>query len=302
MSKENNHISVCICTYKRPEHLERLLHEIQKQITNDKFTYSVVIVDNDQERTAEKTVDLIRQKTDLSIEYYNEPTQNISLARNRAVEMSTGDFVAFIDDDEVPVSDWLLKLYNLCQSHNADGVLGPVKPHFEVPPPSWIVKGKLFDRKSFETGTVLTKTRDTRTGNVLINKRLFQECASPFDARFGKTGGEDTDFFRRMLLRGKVFIWCDEACAYETVPPERCTRKYLLKRALLRGVVIAHKYPFDMYATLQSCVAFMIYSSALPFLLVTGQHLFMKILIKNCDHIGRLLGTLNIALVKERDF
>jgi hypothetical protein len=35
-----------------------------------------------------------------------------------------------------------------------------------------------------------------------------------------------------------------------------------------------------------------LYTIALPFLLIAGQHWFMKYLIKLCDHVGRLLAWL----------
>ena len=41
------HISVCICTYRRPELLRRLLRDLEHQVTENKFTFSVVVADND---------------------------------------------------------------------------------------------------------------------------------------------------------------------------------------------------------------------------------------------------------------
>ena len=37
------HISVCICTYKRPIPLKRLLDSLKQQETGGLFTYSVVV-------------------------------------------------------------------------------------------------------------------------------------------------------------------------------------------------------------------------------------------------------------------
>ena len=39
-------ISVCICTYKRPQLLREALYGISKQITNDFFTIEIVVVFN----------------------------------------------------------------------------------------------------------------------------------------------------------------------------------------------------------------------------------------------------------------
>jgi glycosyltransferase involved in cell wall biosynthesis len=61
--------------------------------------------------------------------------------RNTAVAHATGDFIAFIDDDEFPADDWLIQLRATCDRYKAAGVLGPVRPHFDEPPPAWIIKG-----------------------------------------------------------------------------------------------------------------------------------------------------------------
>jgi len=45
-----------------------------------------------------------------------------------------------------------------------------------------------------------------RSGNFLLNKKVFLENDMPFDPRFGGTGGEDVDFFKRMIARYFVSI------------------------------------------------------------------------------------------------
>ena len=103
MSNELPHISVCICTYKRPELLKRLLTEVAKQQTDGKFTYSVVLADNDPEESARTTVAEMRANSNLLIKYCSEPRRGIAHVRNKVIENSEGEYVAFIDDDEPEV-------------------------------------------------------------------------------------------------------------------------------------------------------------------------------------------------------
>src|ERR1051325_8420557 len=84
-----------------------------------------------------------------------EPRQNIALARNMAVANAKGDFIAFIDDDELPGGEWLLTLFSAYQQYGVDGVLGPVKPRFDEPPPKWVVDGRFCERPSYPTGFVI---------------------------------------------------------------------------------------------------------------------------------------------------
>lgn len=298
MSSEHKHIAVCICTYKRPILLKRLLIELQNQITDQFLTYSIVVVDNDSTESAKTVVDAFQEKARVDIAYYNEPEQNIALARNKAVKNAKGDFIVFIDDDEFPVDNWLFNLYKTYKKYKADGVLGPVKPHFEIVPPQWIIKGKLFERPSHITGSVL-HWKNTRTGNVLLRKTIFDEEDNMFNLELG-SGGEDRDFFRRMIKKGNTFIWCNEAPVYESVPAERCKRSFMLRRALLRGKVSLLQPYFSIVDIFKSVIAVSIYTIILPVFFLIGHHIFMKYLIKNFDHIGRLMTVGGFDLIKEK--
>ena len=295
MNNETKHIGVCVCTYKRPELLKRLLRELAGQETGGLFTYSVVVVDNDQVRSAETVVSDFAATSTLPVTYFVEPVQNICMARNRAIENAAGDSIVFIDDDEFPDKRWLLMLYKAAERDDVDGVLGPVKSHFDEKPPDWVIGCKFFDRPGHPTGFVMWWT-EGRTGNVLLKKRIFSPGEPPFDPSFHRGG--DTDFFRRMHLKGRVFIWCDEAVVYEVVPPSRWTRAFMLNRALLRGSITVKNPDFEMRSVGRSVVATAAYTVALPFALLMGQDRFMNLLVRLCDHLGKLLAFVGIDPIR----
>jgi succinoglycan biosynthesis protein ExoM len=175
-----------------------------------------------------------------------------------------------------------------------DGVLGPVKPHFDEEPPAWVVKGGFYDRASYPTGFVID-WRKGRTGNVLLKRHLFADGAPPFRPEF-KTG-EDQDFFGRMIEKGHVFIWCHEAVAYEVVPPIRWKRTFMLRRALLSG---ATSYVTSSARDiLKSVIAVPAYAIGLPFALLLGQHKFMSLMMRLFDHAGKLLAVVGVHPIKE---
>ncbi len=97
------HICVCICTYRRPTLLKRVLFALAAQDTGRGFfTYSIVVADNDQARSAESVVAEFTKTSSVAVTYCMEPQQNIALARNKAVRNASGNYIAFIDDDEFP--------------------------------------------------------------------------------------------------------------------------------------------------------------------------------------------------------
>ena len=276
----------------------KLLKELEKQRTEELFSYSVVVTDNDPAQSARDFVKGLSSTSSLNVIYAFEPQPNIALARNRALANAQGDFIAFIDDDEYPESDWLFNLHKTCMEHKVDGVLGPVKPYFESAPPSWVRKGKFFDRPTHETG-YRVPWEEARTGNVLFKREILEPGGAPFRSQFD-TAGEDVDFFRRMMEKGRTFIWCNEAVVYELVPSSRCKLRYLLNRALLRGSTFPKHPSHRIKNIVKSLIAVPCYAVVLPVLSLFGLHVFVKCLIKLLDHASRLLAFLGLSLVTER--
>jgi len=292
-------ISVCVCTFRRPGLLGRLLQELGRQETNGRFKYSIVVADNDVKQSAKGTVQEFAKISPLSIVYCTEPNQNIALARNRALASAEGEFIAFIDDDEYPDRKWLGNLLETCESTGVDGVLGPVIPVFESPPPEWVVKGGFFERPIHPTGYRISP-QEARTGNLLFRRELLRSMETPFSPAF-ETGGEDIDFFLRATQNGSSFVWRKEAVVYEFVPASRCNRRYLLRRALLRGSNSFKQHRERGRSLVKSFIASPLYALFLPWCYLAGDHVFMKYLIKFCDHTGKLLSLFGIKPVQTRD-
>ena len=296
MSGAAKHISVCVCTYKRPQLLRRLLQELSHQNTQGLFSYSVVVVDNDELRSAEAVVADFACHSNIPAKYASETRQNIALARNKAIENAQGDFVAFIDDDEFPTESWLLTLFKALHEYKVDGALGPVNPYFDVEPPQWVIQGKFYERPTYPTGFVIDWKKG-RTGNVLLKKELFQDEPNPFRPEFRT--GEDQDFFRRMIEKGHVFIWCHEAVAYEVVPPIRWKRTFMMRRALLQGTSSQLHPTFGFRDIAKSLIAVPVYTAVLPIALILGPRRCMLCLVKLCDHMGKLLALAGINLISK---
>src|SRR5205823_633965 len=148
-------------------------------------------------------------------------------------------------------------------------------------PPKWVRAGGFYERPRHPTGFKLEWTQ-CRTGNVLFDKRILSSLTEPFRAEFG-SGGEDQDFFRRVIERGGAFVWCDEAVVYEVVPPSRWKRRFMLSRALLRGRNFTRHHQSPAVWVLKSVVAVPIYTLMLPVLFFVGHHYFMTYLVKLTD-------------------
>ena len=282
-------ICICICTYRRPSLLQRTLDELLRQETDGRFGIRVVVADNDREQSARRVVEAFGRRAPFPVTYRVEPERNIALARNASVEAADGDYVAFIDDDEFPTPRWLASLLSTCEASGVDGALGPVRPWFEHPAPTWLLRSRLCERPEHRTGALM-HWRRTRTGNVLLRREILHDLTPPFRPMF-VNGGEDRDLFQRLAERGRRFVWSNEAVVYELVPPSRCTRSYLVRKALLRGQ--NERSLLSPKSIAKSLVAVPVYALMLPVLLPTHA-LFMRYLVRLMDHAGKLLGAVGI--------
>lgn len=235
--KEDARIVICICTYRRPRELERLLESLGKlsftTITEPQI--SVLVVENDANALAREVCERYMLSLRWQLQYAIEEVPGISQARNRCLSLLAKDtnFLVFVDDDEVVAEHWLEDLVLAQKEYGADVVAGPVLPRYEVPPPHWMQKAGIHERARRETGTAIF---ESATNNVLVARSLVIECGLKFDHEFGLIGGSDKLFFQTADRMGAKMIWCDEALVYEYVSPERATISAILERSLRIGI------------------------------------------------------------------
>lgn len=295
-------ISVCICTYKRTALLAQLLDGLTRQHTGGEFTFEAVIVDNDALRSAEETVKRFQTGgAPYAIIYDCEPVQSISLARNRTVRNAAGAYVATIDDDEAPAADWLHRMYSCLKAHDADGVLGPVLPHFPQEAPPWLVRSGLCNRPRHATGTPIT-LKDLRTGNTLLRRGIFEEGDMWFDPAKGLTGGSDAEFLIRQIRKGRRFVWCDDAVVFETVPEERWPDTYYLKRHFRVGTMVGEiaRRSLKINLFVKFIVSVFAYSGLFLLTLPLGKHVWMRFLTRLYYNFGGLASFFKTTKVPQR--
>lgn len=223
-------ISICVCTCRRPAALARLLARLATQAP-PRF-HELVVVDNDADGSARETC--ATAATPFALRYAVEPRRNIARARNRAVALAQGEWLGFLDDDEIPAPDWLAQLWAAAAAHDADAVLGPVIARPPADAPAWIREGRFFERRRFRTGTPVPRN-ELRIGNALIRRQPLARLRGPFDPAYGLTGGEDGDMLCRLARQGARIVWCDEAVVVEPVERPRLAPRWLLRRAWRGG-------------------------------------------------------------------
>jgi succinoglycan biosynthesis protein ExoM len=221
-------VCILICTFNRPELLRKLLQALKPQARLHEST--VVIVDNG---TAPSEAIVAAFQKEMNIVYQRLAEPGLVSARNAALRLALThgpEFLAFIDDDEVPEAGWLSALIERLEESGADFATGPVIPDYAAPPPRWAVEGEFF-HKSGET---------LCTSNLIMRAACLPTDESQwFRPEFNFSGGEDKEFLARMAAGGAVHTVAKAAIVREAVPASRMKSSYIWRRGLRDGVVIA---------------------------------------------------------------
>lgn len=105
--------SIILPVYNASKTIARTLDSIVNQIFKD---FEVIIIDDgSNDDTAKICFEYV--KTDEKFRYYFQQNSGVSAARNKGIELSTGDFIVFIDSDDVYKNTYLESFYLLINTY-----------------------------------------------------------------------------------------------------------------------------------------------------------------------------------------
>jgi len=203
-------VSVVVCTRDRPEQLRSCLDSLLELRTPP---FEIVVVDNAATDGRSQ-----RACEEYPVRYVREPTPGVSRARNRGIFESTGDLIAFTDDDCVVDPGWL----DGVDEAFADalvmvetGYVGPVE--LETPAQYLFEAQGGFDRgferivyDGLRDSPVLVAARAGAGANMVFRRRLFTEIglfAEDLGPGTPARAAEETYTFYRALPAGYRIVF-----------------------------------------------------------------------------------------------
>ena len=175
--------------------------------------------------------------------------KGLSGARNTGLELSTGQVIAFVDDDAAAHPTWLESLAAGYSADNVLGVGGSIAPLWEHERPGWFPEE--FDWVLGCTYRGMLEGAEVRNliGANMSFRRDVLATVGGFSSELGRTstgasglGDEETGACIRasQLFPGGVFIYASHARVDHHVPASRTTWRYFRERCYGEGVSKAH--------------------------------------------------------------
>jgi hypothetical protein len=207
--------------------IEPILQRLAVQVAAVNATVDVAILDNSGMAGGH----LSALATRFQCTWHIVPEPGLTRVRNAAIDLlqQHHEVLIFLDDDEQPEPAWLSAMLRAHAKFGGTVVIGPVSVVAPKDAPRWLDGGRFWRSEVVRPdGPVDT---DAYSGNTLIDGEFLRRSALRFDPSFDDTGGEDTDFFRRLRAAGGSVVWAQDAAVVEILDPERITVRGVLHRA-----------------------------------------------------------------------
>ncbi|HEY9624701.1 MAG TPA: glycosyltransferase [Crinalium sp.] len=247
-------VSVIICTRNRTDQLANCLRSLQMLSTPP---HEIIVVDNAP--SSDATQQLVASMP--NVRYVLEPRAGLSIARNTGIRHSTGDIIAFTDDDVTVHPNWIAQLQRSFSDPQMMAITGLVLPG-ALDTESQVIfekelggfgqgyRVKTFD-KSFFMAMKHVGVPVWRIGagaNMAFRRQAFDRVGD-FDERLGAGASgcsEDSELWYRLLADGWSCRYDPSVVVYHY---HRCDLDTLQHQAhqYMRGHVAALLIQFEQY-------------------------------------------------------
>lgn len=191
--------TVLICTYNRPALLHKALHALLVG-TSEKPDQVVVV--NGGDARADQVVQAFQDTPGVQVVLVKTVNKNLAASRNIGLAHCQGELIAMTDDDAEVFPDWVTKMKQAHQQHQAGAVGGLV-----LGSNTETLVGRVADAITFPTWGQAQTVR-TLPGVNISYKRAYVDRIGPQDETLFR--GEDVDYNWRLLQAGGQ-IWYDPA-------------------------------------------------------------------------------------------
>jgi len=214
----NPKVSINLCCYNSEKYLRETLDSIVNQTYKD---WELIIINDGSSDSTESIIhEYIKQG--YPIIYHYQENKGLGFSRNEALKRSQGDFIAFIDHDDLWMPEKLEKQIPVLENRlEIDFVYSNF---FKFDPEnnrrSLLLKSKQPDGDIFES---LLHHYNLGILTVIVRKKALNKLNELFDEKLNLA--EEYDVFMRFLYDSQA-VYINEPLAMHRVHPNMCTRKY----------------------------------------------------------------------------
>ena len=232
-------VSVVICAYTL-DRWDSLVASVQScDVQTLRPLEIIVVVDYNSELLARAM-----REFPSAVVIANRSVKGLSGARNTGVAISSGDAIAFLDDDAYAEPEWLERLTRPLSDSKVAGVGGWILPDWESHSAPWFpetfywILGCSYAGLPKDNQTI----RNPIGASMAIRRGVFASVGG-FTSGIGRVGStplgcEETELCIRYTeqFAGERFVLARAAVVHHLVPASRLTWKYFWTRCWAEGI------------------------------------------------------------------
>lgn len=238
-------LDITIPTFNRSKTLALTLRSLSAAPVPPGLSVSVTVIDNNSSDDTPAIVEAARAYFNCPLHYIFEKRQGVVHARNTGIAQTSGDLIAFIDDDEEICAGWYQEVASAFSDPSVDFIGGPYIPRWAIDPPRWVTPRLAGLLGAFNLGDQPflwdQNAPGALPGGNAVIRRSAIERAGPFCTLLGPIaskplGNEDTEMFFRLLDFGAKGVYVPRLAIYHHVPAGRLTKRYARRLKFWGGV------------------------------------------------------------------
>jgi glycosyltransferase involved in cell wall biosynthesis len=200
--------TIQLCTYNRAGLLERVLDACFEQ-TVPEGAYEVVLVNDGSTDGTAAVIDRAQARASCAFTVVHQPNSGLASGRNAGIARAQGERIVFIDDDVLPLPNFVEQ--HLASHDRRPGAIVRggainVESFDDLPPPVWSVKN--YSGNYFWTTNVSVPLGTIR-------------AVGGFNESFAEYGWEDIDVGLRLRFHGVRAVFNPKALVYHYKPRPR---------------------------------------------------------------------------------
>ncbi|MGC8484760.1 MAG: glycosyltransferase family 2 protein [Candidatus Baltobacteraceae bacterium] len=200
--------TIQLCTYNRAALLERVLDACFEQTVPEE-SYEVVLVNDGSTDDTAAVIERARSRATCAFTVIDQKNAGLARGRNVGIERAMGERIIFIDDDVLPLPNFVeehLRSHERAPKAIVRGGAINVESFDDLPPPIWSWKN--YSGNFFWTTNVSVPTATIR-------------AIGGFNESFAEYGWEDIDVGLRLRFAGVRAVFNPRALAYHYKPQPR---------------------------------------------------------------------------------
>lgn len=229
-------VSVIIPTRNRADKLPRALDSVLAQEgLGSQFQIQVIVIDD---ASSDGTPAVVRRYS--TVQYFRLETQHgAAAARNVGLRASTGQYVAFLDDDDLWLPHKLRVQLPVLEKHKDLAVVYSQAMYFHGAPPAFVAPEASSARSGSVFQTLLTEGCFCPHPAVLLLRREVFEAVGYFDEQLRSS--EDFDLYLRIAFRYPFQFVPGAVSVYHSTPQGLFSREITLGSADQDGHTVVQR-------------------------------------------------------------